>query len=239
MITRCIIFLTLIFSVSFAQYPSEPIWPVKCNAIILKDNYELVVEDGLTGKFKVEQAIKIYNEKGKSQGHFVLHENKYIKIKDVKGRIADQTGKALKKLDDNDITKANVSPGDILYDDSKYQRIELEYHTYPYIVEFKFELELASLYYWPSWHPQYEIPVLESNYTIRCDAPFEFHKYEIGIREDYHRWQARHPNLDFEKYRATPERRLDATGKPGSNGAFLYPGSVQVGTVFWQLRFLG
>jgi hypothetical protein len=182
LVLKTISFIILFFSLSAAQYPAEPIWPVQVNAVFLKDNRKLEVENGLTGKFKVDQSIIVYNENGKSRGHFVLNENKYIKIKDVKGKIVDQAGNTLKNLDKDDIIKANISPGYILYDDSKYQGIELEYHTYPYIVEFEYELELASLYYWPSWYPQDEIPVLESNYTLEYDQPFEFHKYTIGIQ---------------------------------------------------------
>lgn len=181
MIFRSLILWSLLLSIVSAQYPSEPLWSEKVNVVILKNDYEMTVKDGFSGKFKVDRAIKIYNENGKSYGNFTLYENKYIKIKNISGKIVDKSGKTLKKLDDDNIIKANVSPGFILYDDSKLQRIEWEYHTFPYIVEYKYELELASLYFWNDWYPQNEVPVLESSYTLKYDSPFEYHQYAIGI----------------------------------------------------------
>lgn len=174
----------LAISLSIAKLPDEPLWSEKVNALIIHDDYELSILDANSAKFRVNRAIKIYNENGKSFGKFRLFENKYIKIKKVKGKIINESGKTLKKLDKDDIIKANVSPGYVLYDDSKYQYFELEWHTYPYIVEYEYELKYSSLYFWPAWYPQYKIPVLKSSYTLHYMEPFEYYTHAIGIKSE-------------------------------------------------------
>jgi hypothetical protein len=158
------------------------LWPEEAEAIILIDENEFNVISNKKAKLYKHRIIVVYNERGTEYGNVVINENKFIKCKNISGRILNQNGQEVKKIRKDEIYKANVSSSNILYDEDRYQRFEMNWSEYPYIIEYSYELIFSSLFYWPDWKPQMDIPVLKSTYKLILNKPIEYKTYSKNIK---------------------------------------------------------
>jgi len=160
------------------------LWPEAVDAIVLLDEREFQIKSDNKAEYKVYRKIIVNNERGKKYGEVVINENKFIRCNKISGRILDLNGKEIKKLNKKEIKKANISPGYILFDDSKYQWFELGLLNYPYIVEYSYEKDYNSLFFWPGWYPQMDIPVLKAIYKLVLQTPINYRTHYIGFEQE-------------------------------------------------------
>jgi hypothetical protein len=116
----------------------------------------------------VHQAITIFNEKGKHYASEVVGYNKLSKIKDFKGSVYDAHGKLIKKLKNSEIYDQSAFDGYSLYSDARLKAIDLSQGSYPYTVEWEYDIEYKYLFYIPDFVvvPGEKISVEHSKYTI-------------------------------------------------------------------------
>lgn len=174
--------LTLILAgLSAAQ---EKLWPEKVDAIILLDENEVKITSMKKIRFKKHRIVKVFNKAGKEYGGTTVNEHKYARCKKIKAKLLDPDGKEIRKLRKNEIQKSAHFPGYILYDDSRYKSFDLGLNTYPYLVEYSYEIELKSLFFWPDWYPQADVPVLKSSYKLILKNGIKYHTHPIGIETE-------------------------------------------------------
>ena len=58
---------------------------------------------------------------------------------------------------------------------------ELKTGALPYIVEYTYEKEYESLFFWPAWLPQEDVPVLKSTYTLNGHNKIQYRTHAIGF----------------------------------------------------------
>jgi transglutaminase-like putative cysteine protease len=121
------------------------------------------------------------NSNGKRYGKESLLENEFIKIKDFKVEIHDLEGNTLRKAEDEDFKETSISQDASLYDDTRYRLVDLGWSKIPYVIDIEYSLEINSLFFWPDWYPQYDIPVKESRYKVILNESVEFETYPIGM----------------------------------------------------------
>ena len=158
------------------------LWPEEVDALILRDENEFQIININEATYKKHRTIIVYNEQGKKYTNVVINENEFIKLKNVSGKILSLNGKTIKKLKQDDIYNENLSSKNILYDGNKYQWFALEGNTFPYILEYSYEQEYKSLFLWPPWYPQEDIPVLNSTYTLNLKKPIDYQTHAIGMQ---------------------------------------------------------
>ena len=189
-------------------------WPEPVDAIVLEEEIVFEVQTLNKAVLRVHRLAQVMNEAGRGHGTIKLYENQNCDIKSIKGKIYDVTGKELKKANKDDIFETSLSPGATLYSDTRYKYLELSWPRYPYIVELSYELEFKSLYVWPDWYPQENVPVLKSSYTIILNYPVAYKTYPIGleiqprIAGNVHTWEwVDIPPRERESY-MPPESRI-------------------------------
>ncbi len=134
--------------------------------------------------YRVHTKILIADNASKDYGRVVINENRFIKSKDIKGRIKDLNGNVLRKLKKKDIRKAQFSPGSVLYSENAYTWADLSHYETPYIVELNYEVQYKSLFFWPDWRPRQNIPVKTAQYSVVLHNPqISFRYYPIGITD--------------------------------------------------------
>ncbi len=170
--------MLLIINKSLSQ---EKFWYEEVNAIIIEDENEFHVLNGNKAKYKHHRIVQINNDAGKKYGHITLNENKFLKIKNISGRILDKNGNLVRKLHKDEIKKGSYSAGYQLYSDSKYQEFDLVLNSFPYLVEYEYEEVYNSLFFWPDWYPQKDVPVLKSTYKLISKEGIEYQTHKIGI----------------------------------------------------------
>lgn len=159
----------------------EKLWHEEVDAIIIADENEFNIINENRAKFTNHRIVQIYNDAGKKHGKITLSENRFVKIKKISGRILDTKGNEIRKLRSDEIKTGSYSEGFQLYSDSKHREFELMLNIFPYIVEFEYEKELNSLFFWPNWYPQTDIPVLKSFYKLILNENVNYQTHAIGI----------------------------------------------------------
>ncbi|NIU87427.1 MAG: DUF3857 domain-containing protein, partial [Nitrosopumilaceae archaeon] len=170
----------LIHSSAVAQLNSEKLDYEDVEAVVLLDKNEFEVLNENKAKFRKHCIIQINQDGGKKYGHIAISENKFIKIKTMSAKTIDRDGEIVEELKEKHLKKYPFSAGYILYDDTNYKWCELAYNFLPYKIEYSYELEMSSLFFWPDWNPQRDIPVLESSYKLIIDNSIKFNTYSIG-----------------------------------------------------------
>lgn len=151
------------------------------DAVILINQRIFRVINENEGELFVRFKIRINNIKGEEYCERTLHESEFISIEEIEAQITDTSGNINKELDDDDIEEANISSGNILYDENRYKYFKLSHNTYPYILEYSYKKSYASHFFWPGWYPQSGVPTLLSMYKLIIEEPVKYKTYSIGL----------------------------------------------------------
>lgn len=147
---------------------------------VLSDQRVLEIYSSTKAVYTVRKRILIAGEKDKSLGKVAINENDLQSIKSVKGEIRDLSGKRLKKLHKKDLREFEYSPGYVLYSGNKYTVFNLTNPTLPYILVYEYTIELHSLFNWPAWFPQEDVPVGQASFELRLPGQFQYNYRTIG-----------------------------------------------------------
>jgi hypothetical protein len=137
----------------------EPKYPVSAIPAELKENVNVVVREEVTrfrilsknsANLYVHQVLTIFNEKGNRFAKEIIGYDKLTKIVEMNAYAYDANGKQIKRLKKSEIYDQAVFDGMTLFSDDRLKRLDLTQATYPYTVEFEYEIEFKFLYYIPS-----------------------------------------------------------------------------------------
>jgi transglutaminase-like putative cysteine protease len=171
--------LILVLLFSFKAYTKDELkYPVSAIPSELKENVNVVVrEDHM--KFKilaknkathyVHYAVTILNEKGNEFAKHDVWYDKLTKVTDLNAFVYNALGAVIKKLKNKEIYDHAYHDGSSLFNDDRLKSIDLSQSSYPYTVEFEYELEYNFLYYIPGlWvggeHESYQNVSYELSY---------------------------------------------------------------------------
>ena len=149
------IIFTVALSVSLNVFATDLKYPVSEIPVELKENVDVVIrEDEIRFKILaknkathyVHYVVTIFNENGNNYASQVVSYNKLTKVIDFNGYVYDALGKQTKRLKNNEIYDQASFDGFSLYSDHRLKAANLSQATYPYTVEFEYELELKYLY---------------------------------------------------------------------------------------------
>ena len=129
----------------------------------------------------VHKIIEVLNERGRDYGTVVLPENSFVQVKKIQAQIYDQSGREIRRLKGQDVRTTQVSPGYELYSDTRYKHFRLTALEYPYTIDMRYEIQYKSLFFWPDWYPQADVPVKKAIYRLVLDFPVEFKWLARGV----------------------------------------------------------
>lgn len=162
----------------FSQIPAE----LKENVnVVVRQNemvYTILAQDRAT--LHVHEVITILNEQGKRYGSEVISYDKLSRVTTFKGVSYDAFGQVIKKLKPSDIYDQSAYDGFSLYSDNRIKAAQLSHGSYPYTVEFEYEIEYKYLFMIPGFAiiPGEKISVQNSSYQL-IFPPALTPKYEI------------------------------------------------------------
>lgn len=138
-------------------------------------------------RFAVETKIKltIYNNVGEDYRYVTLSESDFIKIKNVKIRVVNSSGKTVYEKGQKDMTKFCGYDGSSLYSDICHYQIELRCNQFPYSIEYEFVHEFESLFFWRGIDFQTYIPIDTIEYNIAAPSFFKYRHKVYGGKIDY------------------------------------------------------
>ena len=121
------------------------------NAIVRVDDLEFRVLAMGLGVEKVKIAVTILNEEAKSWAKIRVFYNDLRKLNYLKARIYDAHGNEIRKIKKSEFGDYAAFDGFSLYSDSRFKRINIQQSTYPYTIEYEYEIRLNGLLHYPGW----------------------------------------------------------------------------------------
>lgn len=187
---RSLIFLCLLFS-SFRLFATDGEWAVaRINPALIKNAHAVVrLEDQQFEVQKLSKAVlkcryvlTVLDEKGDDEAAFIEYYDKFQKIVSIEGVLYDASGKSIKKIKTKDTEDLSGVSGISLMDDNRIRRHHFYYRTYPYTVEYTWEIEFSSTLFFPFWIPQHDehISVEKSSMKIITPANYELRYKEFN-----------------------------------------------------------
>ena len=147
---------------------------------MLEEAIIMEIKNSRKASYRIKRSIKVYRSEADRYAVLTLSENSYRKIKKFSARVLNADGEEIHSYKKNDGRKICGYSGVALYEDVCQFFYGMTATTYPYLVEYEYEIDLNSLFMWPPWIPQSSIPVISSSYTLITPADFEFHHKTCG-----------------------------------------------------------
>lgn len=169
------LFLILVGLVANAK--DEPLYTVSAIPENMKTGmYAVIREQELRFEINSEKnattyghvVITILNSNAISYAKKILIYDKFNVVKSFKGVAYDAQGNVIKKLKSSEIYDQSVYDGFTLYSDNRLKKADLSQGSYPYTVEFEYEIEHKALLYAPDFelYEDDEISIQKSKYVL-------------------------------------------------------------------------
>jgi transglutaminase-like putative cysteine protease len=130
--------------------------------------YKVLARDKAT--LHVLEVYTILNSNGKPYADKVVGYDKLTKITLFKGAVYDQFGNLIKRLKSSDIEDQSAFDGD-LFSDDRLKYADLRQPTYPYTVEFEYEVDYRFLFFAPSFMPVPDEKIATQKASLQLSFP--------------------------------------------------------------------
>lgn len=118
---------------------------------------------------------------------FAGFQENYYKFRDfrwVEGTLYDAAGNELRRLKKKDVMDRSGVSGDNLMDDNRVKEHNFYHRSYPYTIEYEYEIKYNGTMFYPRWQPQEaeKIAVEESRFIFSCpeDYTFRYKAYQFS-----------------------------------------------------------
>jgi len=165
---------------SIAQITSAPSDEV--DAIIELDQTEFEIFSNTKAIERIHRVITVFNENGREYGDIKISESNFRKCKDIKGKILDLNNNVIKKLQKDDIIESNVNYDYEIAVDERFKKFNLTWNSFPYKIDYQYEIKHNTIFFWPDWMPQQDDTVLKSTYILKLHQPISYSTHAVGIQ---------------------------------------------------------
>jgi hypothetical protein len=112
--------------------------------------------------------ITILNANANEYAEKTLFYDKFRIVRSFKGTVYDAEGKVIRKLKSSEIYDQSAFDGFTLFSDNRFKEADLSQGTYPYTVEFEYEIEHKALFHIPDFELYHddEISIQKSKYAL-------------------------------------------------------------------------
>ncbi len=145
------------------------------NVVIRESDVKFTIHARDRSFFYKRVVVTILNAKGNDYASHVVFYDKDSRIKDINAMVYDASGKQIKRLRNKDIYDQSAFDGYSLFSDNRLRAVDLTQATYPYTVEFEYEVEFKLLFAIPTFTviSEEEVSVQRSSYTLAFAAGLE------------------------------------------------------------------
>lgn len=125
------------------------------NSVIRYQHLEFEVLSEREGILRLHRVVTILNGDSDANELLVFYSNE-CKVSALRGTLYDAFGNKVRDAAEEEITDHAAIDNSTLYQDMRYQHISLQHPTYPYTVEFTYELRVSDFAFinFPAWDIQ-------------------------------------------------------------------------------------
>ena len=171
---------------------SRPFYPVALiDSSLKKDAWavcrdyrrEFVLHDNGKAVEHVRLVVTVLEKRGDEYAELELPYDKSSKISSISGKNYDGEGMYDEKLKNSAIQDINYTSEGAIYDDLRVKTAKINTNTYPYTVEYEYDISRDGLLGYPTWQPLngYHLSVEKSHFTIRFPEKMEIRFHEQNL----------------------------------------------------------
>jgi len=121
------------------------------NAVLRDEVYTYIYQSPEKNITRHRKVITVLNKNGDEHAVFRVNYNKFISVESMRGVIYNEIGLPLRKIKASEISDNSGSAGYALFDDIRYKYFNPLISTYPYTVEYEYEIVSSGSYYFPDF----------------------------------------------------------------------------------------
>jgi len=111
---------------------------------------------------EVKFAITILNTAGDKHAQLVLDYDKLHKVKNIEGKLYDAMGNKVRSLKKSELSDFSATSDATFADDARIKAHNFSHHTYPYTVEYEYEINYDGILFFPTW-----VPMQGENFSVQ------------------------------------------------------------------------
>ena len=190
MFNKIAIGLVLLGSVTFLP-AKELKYPVSAIPASLKENahtvmrlyqQELEIKSEKSATVSITEVRTILNKNGENNVNFMELYDPMNKIFNLKGKVYDATGKQVRSLGSEDVVDRSYISNSSMYDDNRVKIMDSKYLTYPFTVEYTYEIEMKQTLFLPSWsHGTENTSYENSTFIVKTPAEYVLRYKEYNL----------------------------------------------------------
>ena len=171
----CVATLTIVKATDYAVALIPDSLKKNASAVVREDVGVYEVKSPKEATLKVRMVVTIFKDSHPYKV-FSLGYDKNSKIKSVRARYYDATGKLVRKVEKDEIKDVATPGAGTLYSDSRVKYVENEYGVLPYTFEIEYEEQHFAIQSYPSWSfQQYGVGVQRSDFTLIMPKDINLH----------------------------------------------------------------
>lgn len=155
----------------------------KSNAVIKyeKTAVKLLATDKMSVRYR--KVITIGNKRGDRYSQAYVFYDPSTKVKKLGAKIYNVFGKEIKKFKKGDFLDETAADGVSLYNDDRVKYLKYVSTSYPYTIDFEYEIETSTTAFLFSWRPVGGsfVGVQKSEYHIDWEPQMQVHKKEYNL----------------------------------------------------------
>ncbi|MCX2452179.1 DUF3857 domain-containing protein [Pedobacter sp. PLR] len=148
------------------------------NARIVVRNEELTYEVKGPGSAiqQYKTAVTILNKSGEGSSNLVEYYDNFSNISNLKASLYDAKGQKIKEYRAADFKDRSAVSNGSMYEDSRVKYLEFLHTTFPYTIEYSYEIDYKGILSYPSWFAAagFGMAVEKSSYTFKIPKELSF-----------------------------------------------------------------
>jgi len=166
-------------------------YPVSAIPAILKENshtvmrlykQEIEIKSEKSVTVNVTEVRTILNKNGEHDCYFIELYNSLNKISNIKGKVYNESGEKIKNLANDDVIDQSYITGYTLYDDNRIKYLDPKHLTYPFTVEYTYQIDLKQTLFLPEWnHGRENTSYQNSIFIIKAPKDYSFRYKEYNL----------------------------------------------------------
>jgi transglutaminase-like putative cysteine protease len=170
------------------KYPVSAIPPVlkeNAHTVIRLYKQELVIKSEKSASVSITEVRTILNKNGDHNANFMEMYDPMNKILNLKGKVYDATGKQVRSFGPDNVIDRSYISNSTMYDDNRVKIIDSKYLTYPFTVEYSYEIDMKQTLFLPSWSHGHENTSYENSiFIVKTPAGFALRFKEYNLPKE-------------------------------------------------------
>jgi len=147
--------------------------------------YEVKDIGSASQQFKI--ATTILNESGEGYADFYQFYDSFSTISNLKAALYDAKGQKIKEYRNSDFKDQSAVSNGSLYEDSRVKYLQFRHTSFPYTIEYSYQIEYKSLRSYTSWIAtnSFGVAVEKAEYTFKIPKDLSFkYQHSKGLKTD-------------------------------------------------------